>query len=263
MKHEGKKIKLAWEGRDSNPCAYDLQSLPNALLTFPIAESIGIEPRPEGLRQFSRLDGHQWPLLSNAENCGRDPQANERPDSLAGCAYPGRLALQMCGWRDSNPHNTDFKSVTFTSYITTAISSEGGIRTLKSLEPKSSAFASLTTPPNKKASQLREALESLFEKFRQYQAPRHSENNLTMRGSIELFFSWHKYTSFALTCAWAILFFCLSLNVNMKRTLQRLFKFCKALVMHRGFGCGSEGAALVHNDSGVGVRCPRMTDELQ
>lgn len=164
----------------------------------------------------SRLDGHQWPLLSIAENCGRDPQANKCSDSLAGCAYPSRLALQMCGWRDSNPHNTDFKSVTFTSYITTAISSEGGIRTLKSLEPKSSAFASLTTPPNKKASQLREAYKSLLKKFRQYLASRHSLNNLTIRGTIVRSFSCYKYNSFALICAWAILFFLLSLNVNMK-----------------------------------------------
>lgn len=95
-----------WESKDSNPSAYDLQSLPAAPASFPFADDVGIEPCPEGPRQFSRLFAPMSGTIQ-AENCGHDPQSCKRSDSLAGCAYPSRLVLQ----RDSNQNRTDIDIV--------------------------------------------------------------------------------------------------------------------------------------------------------
>jgi hypothetical protein len=97
---------MKWESKDSNPSAYDLQSLLAALAAFPIAEGVGIEPCPEGPRQFSRLFAPMRGTIQ-AENCGPDPQTNKCSRSLAGWPYPGRLALL----RDSNQNRTDIDIV--------------------------------------------------------------------------------------------------------------------------------------------------------
>lgn len=172
---------MKWESKDSNLSASDLQSVPTAPASFPFADDVGIEPRPEGLRQFSRLFAPMRGTIQ-AEKCGPDPQTNERPRSLAGWPYPGRLPLQ----RDRKRNRTAIEHVLQTcpfANIGYSVSSPGGIRTRKiqilSLtrlpvaprviaysrkdsnlqipDPKSGAFTSLTTGANKKASQLREA----------------------------------------------------------------------------------------------------------
>jgi hypothetical protein len=94
-----------WESKDSNFSAYYLQSLLAAPASFPIAEGVGIEPCPEGPRQFSRLFAPMRGTIQ-AENCGPDPQPL-RSRSLAGWPYPGRLILQ----RDSNQNRTDIDIV--------------------------------------------------------------------------------------------------------------------------------------------------------
>jgi hypothetical protein len=96
-----------WESKDSNFSAYDLQSLLAAPASFPIAEGVGIEPCPEGPRQFSRLFAPMRGTIQKAENCGPDPQTFYRSRDLAGRPYPSRLILQ----RDSNQNRTDIDIV--------------------------------------------------------------------------------------------------------------------------------------------------------
>lgn len=91
---------MMWEIKDSNLCAYDLQSLLAAPAYFPCADG-GIRTRTIQILSLTRIP------------------------------FPSHLR------------------------------SPGGSRTLKSPDPKSGAFTSLTTEPNKKASQLREACKSL------------------------------------------------------------------------------------------------------
>jgi hypothetical protein len=172
-----------WESKDSNPSAYDLQSLPAALAAFPFADDVGIEPCPEGPPQFSRLLAPMSGTIQ-AENCGPDPQPL-RSRSLAGWPYPSTLVLQ----RDSNQNRTDIDIVLQTkpkaSIGYAVVSAPDRIRTcrisglsgtrlpvtsqahkcprkdsnLQTPDPKSGAFASLTTrAENKKASDFSEAV---------------------------------------------------------------------------------------------------------
>lgn len=150
-------MKKLWESKDSNFSAYDLQSLPAAPASFPIAEGVGIEPCPEGPRQFSRLFAPMRGTIQ-AENCGHDPQSCKRSDSLAGCAYPSRLILQ----RDSNQNRTDIDIVLQTKPKTNI--GYAVIVRMDGIEPPSTRFsvwhstAELHPHENKKAPDFSEAV---------------------------------------------------------------------------------------------------------
>jgi hypothetical protein len=152
---------MKWENKDSNLSAYDLQSLPAALAFFPCADDVGIEPCPEGPRQFSRLHAPMSGTIQ-AENCGPDPQTNKCSRSLAGWPYPGRLALLRAtgGIRTCKISGLSGTRLPVTSQSHMYPRKDSNLQTL---DPKSSAFTILTTrAENKKALDLSKAVYLLF-----------------------------------------------------------------------------------------------------
>lgn len=150
-------MKKLWESKDSNFSAYDLQSLPAAPASFPIAEGVGIEPCPEGPRQFSRLFAPMRGTIQ-AENCGPDPHSNKRTRDLAGRPYPSRLILHCA------PDRIRTCKISGLSGTRLPVTSQAPKyprkdSNLQTPNPKSGAFTNLTTrAKNKKASDFSEAV---------------------------------------------------------------------------------------------------------
>lgn len=148
-----------WESTDSNHSAYDLQSLLAALASFPIAEGEGIQPSRQLVADITVFKTDKFSPLrpSKAENCGPDPQPL-RSHSLAGWPYPGRLALHCAPGRIRTCRISGLSGtrlpVTSQAHVCPRKDSN-----LQTPDPKSGAFASLTTrAENKKASDFSEAV---------------------------------------------------------------------------------------------------------
>lgn len=145
-----------WESKDSNLSAYDLQSLPAAPASFPLAEDVGIEPCPFGPHRFSRPLAHQCaaPSMRRTVALIHNPL---RSRSLAGWPYPGRLVLH-CAPDGIRTRKIQILSLTRIPVPSQAHRYSRKDSNLQYLDPKSSAFTSFTTGANKKASDFSEAV---------------------------------------------------------------------------------------------------------